>query len=184
MKGGAVKKNTLCIWIRQNTQYKKKHRIRGAILSHQQSLCYLWTHHHCNSAIKLINLGVSCFLQEHLRLRNHPWRLAYQGPYLYYFWIYGVHAFIWNDFSPTKTWGSSNSFGYSFWTILPFENPFGCNKIAKKNTKQVGTPGQPNQTSQADSSAHQTNQNHLMQQTHKTHQNHQASYGDFLTISQ
>ena len=57
---------------------------------------------------------------------------AYQGPYLYYFWIYGVHAFIWNDFSPTKTWGSSNSFGYSFWTILPFENPFGCNKIAKK----------------------------------------------------
>ena len=122
----------LFIWIRQNTQYKKKHRIRGAILSHQQSLCYLWTHHHCNSAIKLINLGVSCFLQEHLRLRNHPWRLAYQGPYLYYFWIYGVHAFIWNDFSPTKTWGSSNSFGYSFWTILPFENPFGCNKIAKK----------------------------------------------------
>ena len=55
------------IRIRQNTQYKKKHRIRGAILSHQQSLCYLWTHHHCNSAIKLINLGVSCFLQEHLR---------------------------------------------------------------------------------------------------------------------
>ena len=76
--------------------------------------------------------GFLSFLQEHLRLRNHPWRLAYQGPYLYYFWIYGVHAFIWNDFSPTKTWGSSNSFGYSFWTILPFENPFGCNKIAKK----------------------------------------------------
>ena len=61
------------------------------------------------------------------------WSAIYQTlPYLYYFWIYRVHAFIWNDFSPTKTWGSSNSFGYSFWTILPFENPFGCNKIAKK----------------------------------------------------
>ena len=140
------------IWIRQNTHYKKKHRICGAILSHQQSLCYLWTHHHCNSAIKLINLGVSCFLQEHLRWRNHPWRLAYQGPYLYYFWIYGVHAFIWNDFSPTKTWGSSNSFGYSFWTILPFENPFGCNKIAKKIPNKL---------------AHQVNQTKQAKQTHQ-----------------
>ena len=51
----------------------------------QGDYCYLWTHHHCNSAIRLINLGVSCFLLEHLILRNHPWRLAYQGPYLYYF---------------------------------------------------------------------------------------------------
>ena len=71
-----------------------------------------------DSAIKLINLGVSCFLQEYLRLRNHPWCLAYQGSYLYYFWIYGVYAFIWNDFRPSKTWGSSK-------TVFPFENSFG-----------------------------------------------------------
>ena len=77
---------------------------------------------------------------------------AYQGPYLYYFWIYGVHAFIWNDFSPTKTWGSSNSFGYSFWTILPFENPFGCNKIAKKIPNKL---------------AHQVNQTKQAKQTHQ-----------------
>ena len=95
-----------------------------------------------------INLGVSCFLQEHLRWRNHPWRLTYQGPYLYYFWIYGVLAFIWNDFSPTKTWGSSNSFGYSFWTILPFENPFGCQKIPNKLAHQVNQTKQAKQTHQ------------------------------------
>ena len=84
-------------------QYKKKHRIRGAILSHQQSHCYLWTHSRCTSAIKFINQGVSCFIQEHLRWRNHPWFLAYQSPYFYSFWINEVQAFIWNDFRPNQT---------------------------------------------------------------------------------
>ena len=80
--------NDSYIGIRKNTLYNKKHRIRGAILSRLQPLCYLWTHHHCISTIK-INLGISCFLQKHLRWRNHP------------FWLIKVHTFI--SFESTKS---------------------------------------------------------------------------------
>ena len=70
-------------------KYNKKRKIRGKILSHQQPLCYLSTHHHSNSAIKLINLRVSCSIKEHLRWRNRLWLLACQSPY-----YSEVHTFI------------------------------------------------------------------------------------------
>ena len=74
-------------------------------------------------------------------------------------WLIKVHTYITFEstesmlsFEMTKTWGSSNSFGYSFWTILPFENPFGCNKIAKKIPNKL---------------AHQVNQTKQAKQTHQ-----------------
>ena len=42
--------------------------------------------------------------------------------------------------------GSFNSSGFSFWTILPFKNPFGCTKIAiKYQTSHADPPDPSNQ---------------------------------------